>query len=104
VCDGHGCIESYPGQRAEQEKWYEEEHEPPAGEGWQVWETVSEGSPISPVFADREGLIQWLMSPAYTWGTSRPLTREQAENFTEAAWAPTGIVTSEGVFPGDQMS
>lgn len=102
ICDGHGTIEAYPGQREGGEKW--EPTEPPAGEGWQVWETVSEGSPISPVFADREGLIRWLMSPAYSWGTSRPLTREQAENFTEAAWAPSGFIVNGEVIPGDQMS
>ena len=29
----------------------EERREPPIGDGWQVWETVSEGSPVTPVFA-----------------------------------------------------
>lgn len=101
-CGGEGTIEEYEGQRKEAEEW--EPTEPPAGEGWQVWETVSEGSPISPVFADRENLIHWLMSPAYTWGTSKPLTREQAENFTESAWAPTAIIVNGEIIPGDQMS
>lgn len=99
-CGGHGSIEAYEGQRAAAERW--EPTEPPEGEGWQVWETVSEGSPISPVFATREGLVQWLMSPEYTWGTSQPLTREQAENFIGDGWAPSvvvsggEIVTAEG--------
>lgn len=105
-CKGHGSIEVYPGQREEVDEWVQrgEDHEPPKGEGWQVWETVSEGSPISPVFADREGLIGWLMSPAYNWGTSAPLTREQAENFTESAWAPSLVFTAEtGLVNGDQF-
>jgi hypothetical protein len=102
VCDGEGTIEEYEGQRQDAENW--EPTEPPAGEGWQVWETVSEGSPISPVFADREGLIRWLMSPAYTWGTSRPLTREQAENFVNSEWAPTGFIVNGEVIPGDQLA
>lgn len=105
-CEGHGYTERYPGQREEAENWYrhDDDHQPPAGEGWQVWETVSEGSPISPVFADREGLINWLMSPAYNWGTSKPLTREQAENFTGTAWAPTLMFSAEtGVINGDQF-
>lgn len=101
-CDGHGTIEEYEGQREEAEKW--ECTEPPAGEGWQVWETVSEGSPISPVFRDREGVIRWLMSPAYTWGTSRPLTREQAENFVNAEWAPSGFIVDGTAIPGDQLA
>jgi hypothetical protein len=101
TCTGHASLEAYEGQREEAENW--EPTEPPTGEGWQVWETVSEGSPISPVFATREGLIRWLMSPAYSWGTSRPLTREQAESFTESAWAPSGFIVDGKVIPGDQM-
>ena len=34
--------------------------EPPSGEGYQCWETVSEGSPISPVFKTLDELCQWL--------------------------------------------
>lgn len=101
-CKGDGWIESYPGQSAEAQAW--EHTEPPEGEGWQVWETVSEGSPISPVFSDREGLIQWLMSDANCWGISVPLTREQAESFTSVGWAPTMISTAQGgLVNGDQF-
>lgn len=103
TCEGHGSVEKYPGQRTEEEAWAEEEHNPPTGDGWQVWETVSEGSPISPVFADREGLIAWLMSPAYTWGTSQPLTRDQAEGFVDSAWAPSGAIINGQIIPGDAM-
>lgn len=101
TCDGHGSIEKYEGQRAEAEAW--QPIEPPVGDGWQVWETVSEGSPISPVFASREDLIEWLMSPAYTWGASQPLTRAQAEGFVDSAWAPSGIVIGGQVIPGDAI-
>lgn len=34
--------------------------EPPTGEAYQMWETVSEGSPISPPFATKEELADWL--------------------------------------------
>ncbi|KRQ27126.1 MULTISPECIES: hypothetical protein [unclassified Mycobacteroides] len=103
TCDGHGSVEKYPGQHVEGEAWSEEDHDPPTGDGWQVWETVSEGSPISPVFPNREGVIQWLMSPAYTWGTSRPLTREQAEAFVGAGYSiGSGVIMSDGRhIPGD---
>ena len=33
---------------------------PPKGEGWQMWEDTSEGSPISPAFETPEKLAQWL--------------------------------------------
>lgn len=54
-CDGHGTPQYI---RALQEAW--KETEPPAGEGWQLWETVSAGSPITPVFATPEALATWL--------------------------------------------
>jgi hypothetical protein len=94
TCQGQGAVEAYPGQRAEEEAW--ERTEPPAGDGWQLWETVSEGSPISPVFPERDGLIEWLCSDAYRFGISRPLTRDAAEAFVSAGWAPTMIVRSDG--------
>ncbi len=34
--------------------------DPPEGSGWQMWETVSEGSPVSPVFETAEELARWL--------------------------------------------
>ena len=32
---------------------------PPQGEGYQLWETTSEGSPVSPVFATLDELCEW---------------------------------------------
>ena len=47
-----------------------ERYEPPVGEGWQMWETTSEGSPISPVFASPEDLATWLADTnASTFGS-----------------------------------
>lgn len=60
TCKGYASVEKYEGQREESEKWHEEEHEPPTGEGWQMWETTSEGSPMSPVFKTPEELARWL--------------------------------------------
>ena len=95
TCSGHGSIEKYPGQRDDAEKW--EPTDPPTGEGWQLWQAVSEGGPISPVFAEREGLVSWLMSDAYNYGVSRPLTREQAEAFVSAGYSiGSGVFTADG--------
>lgn len=99
TCKGHGSQEAYEGQRAEAEAW--EATEPPEGEGWQLWETVSEGSPISPVFPDAEGLAQWLTTPAACWGAmKRPMTIEQARGFVGAGWAPTMIGNAGGIHDG----
>lgn len=101
-CDGSGTTAT-PDQRAAADAW--EPSDPPTGDGWQLWETVSEGSPISPVFAEREGLIDWLCSAAYNWGVSTPLTREQAEHFTDLGWAPSFTASAAtGVVPGEQFA
>lgn len=93
-CDGKGDVATDE-QRAAEEAW--EMTDPPKGDGWQLWETVSEGSPISPVFPDDEGLIVWL-STEYSWGTdSQPMSRERAEAFVrEVGWAPTFISVGGG--------
>ena len=41
---------------------------PPAGEGYQLWETTSEGSPVSPVFATLDELCQWCEKEATVFG------------------------------------
>lgn len=54
-------------------KLYEEwkEHEPPTGEGWQLWETCSEGSPVSPVFASAEKLADWCAENATIFASEK---------------------------------
>lgn len=105
-CDGHSSTEAYPGQRQEAEAW--ESEEPPAGEGWQLWETVSQGSPISPVFPDSEGLAVWLTTPAACWRAMKtPMTLEQARGFVSAGWAPSmvamgGVVQDGAHFVGSE--
>lgn len=96
VCQGHGSIEKYPGQRAEAEAW--EPTEPPKGEGWQMWETTSEGSPMSPVFATPEELADWLATSGASIFGSNTASREQwfkiitGEDFAHVTIAPGVIV------------
>lgn len=63
-CDGEG--EAWPSK--EHKRLYEtwERLELPEGDGYQIWETVSEGSPISPVFATPEELASYMA--AHPWG------------------------------------
>lgn len=86
TCQGHSTLEAYPGQRAQAEAW--ERTEPPAGEGWQLWETVSEGSPISPVFASSEELAAWMSDPerGRNW-----VPAEVAAKFIADGWAPSFV-------------
>ena len=68
----------------------------------QMYETVSEGTPLSPPFATTDELVDWMCSNKDFWGNG-PRTREQAERFVKGGWAPSFIVssTAEGVQIGD---
>lgn len=78
-------------------------YEPPVGEGWQVWETVSEGSPTTPVFATREELIEHLTLVG-AGGVCGPVSRQAAEKFVEAGWAPSLVGMSFGGGPPQFMN
>lgn len=43
--------------------------DPPTGEGYQLWETTTEGSPISPVFDSPEELAAWCALHATIFGS-----------------------------------
>lgn len=75
------------------------------GEGiwFQVWQTVSEGSPVTPPFEKKEDLIEWLVTKGESYGTRHAKTwsREAAENFVNGdGWAPSLIVNNGVVKPG----
>jgi len=72
------------------EAW--EETDPPVGEGWQIWETVSEGSPTSPVFATLAGLVAWLEGQDYS--------TLAATRFADGGWAPSAVFAN-GVMLAD---
>lgn len=55
-CQGKGHTAT-PEEEAAFEAW--EPEEPPMGEGWQLWENTTEGSPLSPVFATLDLLCGW---------------------------------------------
>jgi len=66
VCGGDGMD---PAVKEAKEAW--EPTPPPTGEGWQLWETTSEGSPISPVFDTEEAFVQHLIGKGYTETAAR---------------------------------
>lgn len=95
VCGGNGSI----WQPAEAEKWADEwvPEEPPAGEAYQIWETVSEGSPISPVFSDPRILAEW-MANSPPWGAAEPMSVDQwLKWIVGPGWSPSGM-TVNGVY------
>ena len=93
-CDGEG--ERWPSEEAR--KVYDDwtSSEPPAGDGYQIWETVSEGSPISPVFASPEELAQYMAGRK--WGADKGTPYETWLKFINGpGWAMSGVVR-DGVY------
>jgi hypothetical protein len=69
---------------------------------YQVYETVSEGTPVTPPFATKEELVNYLVQHGDFWDQRRGdggWNREAAEHFVQAEWAPSGIfiVSPEGM-------
>lgn len=51
---------------------------------YQVYETVSEGTPVSPVFATLDALIAWLIQQGHSAHAARA--------FAESGWAPSIVM------------
>jgi hypothetical protein len=88
---------SSPEAEARAEAW--ERTEPPAGEGYQIWETVSDGSPISPVFATPEELARHMEGTR--WGADEGTPYESWLAFIKGpGWAPSLVMSSQGIQEG----
>ena len=74
VCGGEGENWQHPKSKELYESW--EDYEPPTGEGFQLWETTTEGSPSSPVFKTFEELCEWCSINASTFASFKA-TKEQ---------------------------
>jgi len=71
---------------------------------WQVYETVSEGTPVTPSFATKEELVEYLVANGDFWDQQRrkegdsampcgQWSRKAAENFVfGSGWAPSMVV------------
>lgn len=96
ACDGEGVDSAV---RERYEAWTQTE--PPTGDGYQLWETVSEGSPVSPVFATPEELATWLTVPDNDTSITRGTTRAQwLGMIIGPGCAPSLIADNKGVRAG----
>ena len=73
---------------------------PPKGDGWQMWETTTEGSPISPVFSTPEELAHWLANNKASACGSQTASYESWLAMIKKGWAPTMALDSEGLKSG----
>lgn len=57
---------------------------PEEATAYQMYETVSEGTPVSPVFETLDALIAWLVSQGHS--------EHAARKFAETGWAPSMVM------------
>lgn len=72
----------------------------PTGTWYQLYETVSEGTPLSPPFKTKEQLVVWLSNNKDFW--KHTWTREQAEAMVRDEWAPSMIVSNGKVYTAEE--
>lgn len=75
-----------PDEMYHRSKGYETLFNGPA-DFYQVYETVSEGTPTSPIFETLPEMVEWLISEGYS--------KEAAEAFTEGGYAPSMVFSAE---------
>jgi hypothetical protein len=97
-CDGEGATYRDEAHRAAAEAWAPTE--PPAGEGWQMWETTSEGSPISPVMPTPELLAGWLVRNNASAFGGEGASYVAWMGMIKAGWAPSAVGGSSGIVSG----
>ena len=68
-CKGEGEVFQSEEIKKLHDEW--KDIEPPTGEGFQLWENCSEGSPVSPVFETLEQLCSWCEYGATTFGSAK---------------------------------
>lgn len=88
-CNGSGSIWDSKAWEALADAW--KPIPVPEGEWWQVWETVSEGSPITPAFATADELVHHLVNKGTSWRRDG-YTREQAEAFVKSGYVPSMVI------------
>lgn len=100
ACKGHGSIWSDKKHEDAAEKW--EPTDPPTGDYYQLWETTSEGSPISPPCETPEKLARWLAdNEASSFGSQTESYDTWLEFVRGPGWAPSAIgVVGEGIKSG----
>lgn len=62
----------------------------PYGKWYQLYEEVSEGTPITPPFKTKAELVDWLATNPDFWGQN--WTRSQAEAMVAEEWAPSAVM------------
>lgn len=74
---------------------------------FQVWQTVTEGTPVTPAFETPKELIEYLVEHGDFWDQRRGdagWSRRAATSFVNAGWAPTGIIEGGAFYAARDMT
>lgn len=103
TCDGHGETATDE-QKAAYDAWEPTEH--PTGPGYQLWQTVGEGGPVSPVFVTPEELADWIIASGKPLhGSNTP--REALIRWVAAEGSSVGsmaVIPGKGIVSGVQLA
>lgn len=91
TCKGTGEDPTDKATARLRDRW--KETEPPVGDGYQLWETVSEGAPVSPVFATPEALATWLAE--HQSGIHKTTYEGWLQFINGPGWAPSMMVSQQ---------
>lgn len=91
TCKGEGHYWESPELKKKSDKW--KEVNPPTGTGYQIWETVSEGSPVSPVFEKPEDLAKWMVENDTS--VTKDTTYNQWLKFIKEVGSAPSLVSNE---------
>jgi hypothetical protein len=92
-CDGETTIWPTEDIKQRANRWADEEkYDPPEGQGWQVWETRSWGSPVTPVFETPGELIDFLIQEGPVCTDDEVWSREAAHTFVhDEKYVPSAL-------------
>jgi len=97
-----------------QPEYYRPDWKPEEMTWYQVYQTVSEGTPVTPPFATKEELIDYLVENGDFWDQERrkdgdsimrctPWPREEAEAFVNGpGWAPSMVIANGKCMTGTE--
>lgn len=89
-CKGDGVLWADEKYKKLSEEW--QPIEPPAGEGYQLWSTTSEGTPMSPVFDAPDKLAKWLAdNSASTFGSGTATFQQWFDFITQKQWCVSAV-------------
>ena len=102
----------HPEQKPEYTYWWEWSSSPPDKEYYapyeesettwfQLYEDVSEGTPITPPFETKAELVDYLVEHGDFW-KGEPWDRKRAEKMVEQGWVPSGVFTDGKFYASEE--